>query len=129
MKEKYTILIVEDEADLRGVYKLGFELDGFDVVEAVDGEDALDKVTKEEVDVILLDLMLPRKSGLDVLRDLKSEDKTKDIPVVIFTALSYGKEKQLAQNYGFSAYLVKSQSSLDDVIRTVRQTLASLSQS
>ena len=125
MSEKHSILIVEDDQDLRGIYKLGFEVEGFNVVEAVDGEDATQKVFNGGIDIVLLDLMLPKKSGQDVLKEIKENESTRDIPVVIFTALSYGKEKQMLEKFGFSAYLVKSQTSLDDAVSTVRQILVS----
>ena len=81
-----TLLVVEDDADLRGLYRTTLALEGFEVREAVDGFDALQKLDSSVPDLIVLDLMLPGVNGLAVLREIWSHAQTRRIPVVVVTA-------------------------------------------
>lgn len=81
------ILLVEDDSLMVKMYNLKFTHDGFEVDTALDGEQALEKV-KDKPDVIVLDIMLPKMSGTEVLEKIKADPKTKDIPVIILTNLN-----------------------------------------
>lgn len=116
------ILIAEDEKDLRDLYKMRFELESFETIFAKDGEEALEKVKKEKPDVMLLDIMMPKKSGMEVLEELKKDSSTKDMPVVVLTALPNKKLEEEATSLNAS-YLVKSQVIPTDVVKIVKEKL------
>lgn len=121
VSKKYKILIVEDDIALRDMYKERLEMEGYDVDVASDGEEGLAKATENTFHLILLDLMMPKISGLDVLDILKSTPKTKNIPVIVLTALTTVKTKSLV--FGAEDYLVKAECSLEDVVRKVNEVI------
>lgn len=120
-KKKYKILIVEDDIPLRDMYRERLEMEGYGVDVASDGEQGLAKATESCPNLILLDLMMPKISGLDVLDLLKSTPKTKDIPVIVLTALTTVKTKSLV--FGAEDYLVKAESSLEDMVKKVNEVI------
>ena len=85
---KKRILIIEDEREISLILKLRLEATGYEGVQSFDGEDGYEKAATQKPDLILLDLILPRKGGLQVLDDLKSDPKYKHIPVIIITGLA-----------------------------------------
>ncbi len=85
---KKRILIIEDEKEISLILKLRLEAAGYEVLQAFDGEDGYEKASTQDPDLILLDLILPRKGGLQILDDLKSDPKYKHIPVIIITGLA-----------------------------------------
>ena len=120
---KRKILLVEDDTALASVYRSRLELEGFDVCEANNGEDALSLAVSEHPDLILLDVMMPKISGFDVLDILRNTPETTNIRVIMLTALSQPKDKERAEQLGVDDYLVKSQVVIDDVIERVRHHL------
>lgn len=104
---KKRILFVEDETDMMEMVKFRLEAAGFEVISASDGETGLDKTAKENPDLILLDVMLPKIDGFKVCRTLKSDEKYKHIPIVIFTARASEKEQKLGRDCGAEAYITK----------------------
>jgi len=85
---KRRILIIEDEREISLILKLRLEAAGYEVVQSFDGEDGYDKAATQKPDLILLDLILPRKGGLQILDELKADRRYKDIPVIIITGLA-----------------------------------------
>ena len=120
---KRKILLVEDDTALASVYRSRLELEGFDVCEANNGEDALSLAVSEHPDLILLDVMMPKISGFDVLDILRNTPETTNIRVIMLTALSQPKDKERAEQLGFDDYLVKSQVVIGDVVERVRYHL------
>ena len=120
---KRKILLVEDDTALASVYRSRLELEGFDVCEANDGEDALSLAVSEHPDLILLDVMMPKISGFDVLDILRNTPETTNIRVIMLTALSQPKDKERAEQLGVDDYLVKSQVVIGDVVERVRYHL------
>ena len=120
---KRKILLVEDDAALASVYRSRLELEGFDVCEANNGEDALSLAVSEHPDLILLDVMMPKISGFDVLDILRNTPETTNIRVIMLTALSQPKDKERAEQLGVDDYLVKSQVVIGDVVERVRYHL------
>lgn len=120
---KRKILLVEDDTALASVYRSRLELEGFDVCEANNGEDALSLAVSEHPDLILLDVMMPKISGFDVLDILRNTPETTNIRVVMLTALSQPKDKERAEQLGVDDYLVKSQVVIGDVVERVRYHL------
>ena len=105
MKEK--ILIVEDEKDIIKMLEYNLKKEGFKVIDARDGEDALDLAVREYPDLILLDLMLPGIDGLEVCKTLKKESKTSSIPIIMLTAKSQESDKIVGLELGADDYITK----------------------
>ena len=120
---KRKILLVEDDTALASVYRSRLELEGFDICEANNGEDALSLAVSEHPDLILLDVMMPKISGFDVLDILRNTPETTNIRVIMLTALSQPKDKERAEQLGVDDYLVKSQVVIGDVVERVRYHL------
>jgi len=96
---------------------------GYEVISALDGELGINMAKNSSPDLILLDIVLPKKSGFDVLRDLKSDEKTKSVPVIVLTNLSQMDDVSKMMDMGITTYLVKSDQSLQDILRVIDQTL------
>jgi len=105
MKEK--ILIVEDEKDIIKMIEYNLKKEGFRVIDARDGEGALDLAVREHPDLILLDLMLPGMNGLEVCKALKKESKTASIPIIMLTAKSQESDKVVGLELGADDYVTK----------------------
>lgn len=114
------ILLVEDDNNLASVYKARLELEGFVVVVVQNGEDALSSTINEKPDLVLLDAMMPKISGFDVLDILRNTPETANVRVIMLTALSQEKDKQRAENLGVDEYIVKSQVVIGDVIDRIK---------
>ncbi len=102
------ILLVEDDTTLSGVYRARLELEGMEVAEVYNGEEALAKALDFKPDLIVLDAMMPKISGFDVLDIIRNTPETANIQVVMLTALSQPKDKERAEQLGVDDYLVKS---------------------
>jgi DNA-binding response OmpR family regulator len=120
---KKKILLVEDDEALAGVYKSRLELEGFAVKEVYNGEEALSNAMDYKPDLILLDAMMPKISGFDVLDILRNTPETGNIKVIMLTALSQPKDKERAESLGVDDYLVKSQVVIGDVVERVKHHL------
>lgn len=123
MNEKKKILLVEDDTALAGVYRSRLELEGFEVREVNDGEQALSAAIDFDPDLILLDAMMPKISGFDVLDILRNTPETTNIRIVMLTALSQPKDKERAEALGVDDYLVKSQVVIGDVVARLKHHL------
>lgn len=117
------IMVVEDDASLREIYGIRITAEGYDVVSAGDGEEALAVAVREKPDLILSDVMMPKISGFDMLDILRSTPETADIKVVMMTALSAEDQRQRGERLGADRYLVKSQVGIEDVINTIHEVL------
>lgn len=120
MDTKKKILLVEDDTALAAVYKSRLELEGFDIHEVNNGEEALSATIEFKPDLILLDAMMPKISGFDVLDILRNTPETTNIRVIMLTALSQPKDKERAESLGVDDYLVKSQVVIGDVVERVK---------
>jgi len=105
--DKKRILIVDDEADIVESIKFSLELEGFECLEANDGEEALFKAKEERPDLILLDIMLPKINGYKVSRTLKFDDQYKDIPIIMLTARAQEKDIKIGETTGANEYITK----------------------
>ena len=123
MDAKKKILLVEDDEALANVYKSRLEIEGFETQWVGNGEDALSTAMKFKPDLVLLDAMMPKISGFDVLDILRNTPDTANIHVIMLTALSQPKDKERAESLGVDDYLVKSQVVIGDVIERVRYHL------
>lgn len=123
MDLKKKILLVEDDTNLAAVYKSRLELEGFEIREVNNGEDALSAAIEFKPDLILLDAMMPKISGFDVLDILRNTPDTTNIRVIMLTALSQPKDKERAEALGVDDYLVKSQVVIGDVVERIKHHL------
>jgi DNA-binding response OmpR family regulator len=117
------ILLVEDDGTLAGVYKSRLELEGFEVEHVANGELALTKALEFRPDLIVLDAMMPKINGFDVLDILRNTPETMNARVIMLTALSQPKDKQRAESLGADDYLVKSQVVISDVVDRIKHHL------
>jgi CheY-like chemotaxis protein len=117
------IMLVEDDNNLREIYGARLMAEGHEIVAAKDGEEALAMAVKEKPDLIISDVMMPRISGFDMLDILRNAPETKNTKVIMMTALSQAEDKARADSLGADRYLVKSQVTLEDVARVVRDVL------
>jgi len=117
------ILMIEDDIFLRRVYRDQFIRVGFEFIEATNGVEGLNKINSENPDLILLDLMLPRKNGFDVLREIQEDKKTKRIPVIILSNL--GQELDIKEGLALGAkdYLIKTEMRISEVVDKVKKHL------
>lgn len=120
---KKKILLVEDDTSLSAVYRSRLELEGLEVREVYNGEDALSVAIDFRPDLILLDAMMPKISGFDVLDILRNTPDTTNIRVIMLTALSQPKDKERAETLGVDDYLVKSQVVIGDVVDRIKHHL------
>jgi CheY-like chemotaxis protein len=118
------ILLVEDDKSLREIYGVRLLAEGYDIVSAGDGEEALAMAIKERPELIVSDVMMPKISGFDMLDILRSTSETKGIKVIMMTALSSEDQRARGEALGADRYLVKSQVGIEDVVRTVHDVLA-----
>lgn len=116
-------MVVEDDASLREIYSIRITAEGYEVVSAGDGEEALAVAVREKPDLILSDVMMPKISGFDMLDILRSTPETANIKVVMMTALSAEDQRQRGERLGADRYLVKSQVGIEDVINTIHEVL------
>jgi len=123
MDTKKKILLVEDDTALAAVYRSRLELEGFDIKEVNNGEEALSAAIQFKPDLVLLDAMMPKISGFDVLDILRNTPETAGMKVVMLTALSQPKDKERAESLGVDDYLVKSQVVIGDVVERVKHHL------
>lgn len=119
----YKIMLVEDDNNLRAIYGDRLMAEGYEIVSARDGEEALALAVKEKPDLIISDVMMPKISGFDMLDILRTTPETKDVKVIMMTALSQAEDKERADKLGADKYLVKSQVTLEDVARVVHEVL------
>lgn len=123
MEARKKILLVEDDEVLASVYRARLEMEDFEVMEVHDGEQALTVALKYRPDLIILDAMMPKISGFDVLDILRNTPETMNLQIIMLTALSQESDRERAEKLGVDEYLVKSQVMISDVIEKVREHL------
>ena len=117
------IMVVEDDAALREIYSIRITAEGYDVVSAGDGEEALAVAVREKPDLILSDVMMPKISGFDMLDILRNTPETANIHVIMMTALSADDQRARGERLGCDRYLVKSQVGIEDVVNAIHEVL------
>lgn len=119
------ILMVEDDDALASVYQTRLDAEGFSVKRVSNGEEALASAIEYHPDLILLDVMMPKVSGFDVLDILRNTPETANIRIIMLTALSQDSDKERAKSLGVDDYLVKSQVVIADVVERIKHHLKS----
>jgi DNA-binding response OmpR family regulator len=117
------ILLVEDDDALANVYITRLQAEGFDVRRVANGEDALAGALSYSPDLVLLDVMMPKVSGFDVLDILRNTPETRDLKIIMLTALSQQSDKDRAESLGVDDYLIKSQVVIADVVNKIKEHL------
>ncbi|GAC1387157.1 MAG: hypothetical protein NVS1B7_5650 [Candidatus Saccharimonadales bacterium] len=117
------ILLVEDDDALASVYQTRLQAEGFDIRRVPNGEEALSATLEYKPNLILLDVMMPKVSGFDVLDILRNTPETANVKVIMLTALSQDSDKERAKSLGVDDYLVKSQVVIADVVDRIKQHL------
>lgn len=117
------IMLVEDDNSLREIYSIRLTAEGYAIVSAGDGEEALAVAVKERPDLIISDVMMPKISGFDMLDILRSTPETQNIKVIMMTALSSEDQRERSESLGADRYLVKSQVGIEDVVNAVHDVL------
>lgn len=118
------IIIIEDDSLLRSLYEDIFKFDGYEVAVAADGEEGLEVVREFRPTLILLDIMMPKMNGLEVLKKIKSDPETKNIPVIILTNLAGETDAKTALTLGAVKYIVKSSYNPKEISEMVKEILA-----
>ena len=118
------VLIVEDDVFLSGIYQKKFEMEGFKVTMAGDGEIGWQTAKKKKPDIILLDILLPKLDGFAVLEKLKKDGETKNIPVILLTNLGQKDDVEKGIKLGAVDYLIKAHFKPSETVAKVKKALA-----
>ena len=120
--ERKRILIEDDEEDVVTTLQFTLEKEGYQCLTAYDGKEALDKAKRENPDLIILDIMMPKMNGYEVSRLLKFDERYKHIPIVMLTARTQAKDKEIGRDTGADVYITKP-FEMDDLVSTVHNIL------
>ena len=123
-EEKVRIALIEDDPFLSSMYSTKFELEGYEVLSANDGIKGTELIISEVPDLILLDILMPKKNGFDVLEDIKKNEVTKDIPVILLTNLNQSDEVERGMDLGAVDYLIKAHFMPSEVVDKIKKALA-----
>ncbi len=117
------ILLVEDDNNLREIYEARLQAEGYEIVSARDGEEALVVAKSEKPDLVISDIMMPKISGFEMLDILRNTEGLKHVKVIMLTALGQSDDQQRADKLGADRYLVKSQVTLEDIVKAAHDLL------
>jgi CheY-like chemotaxis protein len=117
------VLLVEDDNNLREIFQMRLQAEGYSTLVASDGEEGLVVAMKEKPDLLIADIMMPKLSGFEMVENLRSAPETKDIKVIMMTALGQAEDQARGEKLGVVKYLVKSQVTLEDFARVVKEVL------
>lgn len=123
MEEGKVILLVDDDLTLREMYDERLKAEGFDIIQASNGDEALRKAKENKPNIILLDIMMPKVNGFDVLKELKADPELKDIPVIILTALIQDVDRVQGKKLGATDYIVKSETMPGEVLAKIKNAI------
>jgi DNA-binding response OmpR family regulator len=121
--KKYKILIVEDENSLQTSLREFLSMENFEAISAFNGEEGIKMAQEENPDLILLDIILPKKNGFEVLEFIRKNKKTEKIPVILLTNMESAEDVNRAFDLGVTTYLVKSSYTLEDIVKKIKETL------
>ena len=119
-----SVLIAEDDLFLLKVFQVKFKKAGFNVISAKDGNETLEKLRTENPDILLLDLVMPQKSGFEVLEELKRNPGAKKIPIIIVSNLGQESDVKHAQELGADEYIIKANYTLQQIVDLVKKKIA-----
>lgn len=117
------ILIIEDDSFLQGLEASKLKKEGYEIITASTGEEALRKINDSKIDMILLDLILPGVDGFEVLKKIRETEPVKNVPVIVFSNLSEEKDIKKSKELGANDFMVKSNFTLEELAERVKTTL------
>jgi len=120
LEDKINVLLIEDEKEVAELYKLKLSIDGYHVITADNGQEGLEKALQEEPELIFLDIKMPGMDGFEVLKKLREDQKTKNIPVVILSNFDEQDLIEKGLTLGANEYLIKSQFSPEEISKKVK---------
>lgn len=123
MNDKKNILVVEDEDVFQYIYKTNLEDEGFNVTILKDGTGVMDFLEKNPVDLVMLDLMMPEVDGFTIIRNIRANDKFKNLKIIVLSSLGQEEDQQEVLKQGVSAYIVKSKMTMEETIDTIKKTI------
>lgn len=123
---KVKILLIEDEEMLANMYEVKFQNEGFEIIKALDGAVGLELSKTINPDLVLLDVIMPKMDGFSVLRAMREDPKTKDLPVILLTNLGQDEDVAKGKELGAIGYLVKANVTPAEVVEAVKRELAKL---
>lgn len=123
MEDGKNVLLVDDDLTLREMYEERLKTEGFNIIQATNGEEALQKAHETKPNVVLLDIMMPKVNGFDVLKVLKADPELKDIPVIVLTALIQDVDRVQGKKLGAADYIVKSETMPGEVIAKIKNAI------
>ena len=123
METKTKILIIEDDTFIMDMYQTKFEMAGFETLKAKDGDKGVKAAKKEKPDIIILDIVMPQMDGFEVLKAIKKDSETKDIPVVLLTNLGQRENIEEGLKLGAADYIIKAHFTPDEVVGKVEKVL------
>lgn len=123
MNKHPKVLVVEDDHLFLRIFQEKFSRDGFQVATALDGQEGLEKIEKEKPDLVLLDIMMPRMDGVEMLEKVKTNPKTRDIPVIMLTNLGEEGVGKKCLDLGAAAFWIKSNHRLNEIVTKVKEVL------
>ena len=126
MDRKKVLLLIEDDPLMLRMYKKLFELEGYEILLASGGQEGVVKAIENKPALILLDIMMPKMDGFEVLKSLKGNNNTKDIPVVVLTNLAGQQDAERALTMGAKKYIIKSEQDPKEVAKMVKMTLGEI---
>ena len=124
-QNKKLVLLVEDDPFLSNILMMKLQKEGLNVVHAVDGDDALTKLNEGDYEMVLLDLILPKKNGFEVLETMRQDTRFESTPVIIVSNLGQDSDMEKARSLGVIDYIVKERLSIDDLVNKVKAELPS----
>lgn len=124
--KKIKVLLIEDEEMLANMYEVKFQNEGFEVIKALDGATGLDLSKTTNPDFVLLDVIMPKMDGFSVLKSMREDEKTKNLPVMLLTNLGQDEDVQKGKELGAVGYLVKANVTPAEVVATVKKELEKL---
>lgn len=122
-ENKKTILLADDDTVLRKMYATKLTREGYDVVSVGDGKEAQEKIKEQNVDIAIIDIMMPHISGTEFLEALRGMDKYKNLPVVVMSNLSHKEEKEKAQKLGVKEFVVKAELTPSALVEKIQKYL------
>jgi len=122
-EHKKKILVIEDDEHIAKIYELKFLREGYDTVLVTNGEDGIEKITSERPDLIILDLMLPKKDGFAVLEEIKKSPQLANIPVLVLSNLGGKSDQDRAKSLGAREYMIKVNFSMQEVVDKAKSYL------
>ncbi|MBU1166997.1 response regulator [Patescibacteria group bacterium] len=115
------VLVIDDDKFVQKVYQVKLEEAGYEVIQAFDGQEGEEKISKEKPDFILLDMIMPKKNGFELLEDIKTDAKLKKVPVVVISNLKQDSDIEKAKNLGANEYMPKDQFSPVQIIEKIKE--------